>query len=59
MRKSPIFEEIDRIAEMRKYYNKCLAKDINVSRYLEDNSNNFFFKITHSQLDLVKILCFI
>ena len=28
MRKSPRFEEIDRIAEMRKHCSKCLAKDI-------------------------------
>ena len=28
MMKSPKFEEMDRIAEMRKHYSKCLAKDI-------------------------------
>ena len=28
MRKSPRFEEMDRIDEMRKYCNKCLARDI-------------------------------
>ena len=28
MRKSPRFEEMDRIAEMRKHRSKCLAKDI-------------------------------
>ena len=41
MRKSPRFEEMDRIAKMRKHCSKCLAKDIKHGSYLGGNPSNF------------------
>ena len=41
MRKTPRFEEVDRIAEMRKHYSKCLARDIKHEQLLERQPKQF------------------
>ena len=43
MRKSPRFEEMDRIAEMRKHCRKCLARDIKHEQLLRRQPRQFFF----------------
>ena len=42
MRKSPRFEEIDRIAEMRTHYSKRLSKDIKHEQLLERQPKTIF-----------------
>ena len=43
MKKSLTFEEMNKIAEMRKHYNKCLARDIKQEQLLERQPKHFFF----------------
>ena len=42
MRKSPRFKEMDIIAEMRKYYRKCLARDIKHEQLLGRQPKQIF-----------------
>ena len=56
MRKSPRFEEIDRIAEMRTHYSKCLAKDIKHEQLLERQPKQFLIFIVN--LILLKFCVF-
>ena len=56
MRKIPIFEEIDRIAEMRKHYIKCLAKDIKHEQLLGRKPKQFLIFIVN--LILLKFCVF-
>ena len=41
MKKSPRFEEIGRIAELRKHYSKYLARDIKHEQLLRRQPNQF------------------
>ena len=42
MRKSPRFEEMDIISEMRKHCSKCLTRDIKHEQLLGKQPNFFF-----------------
>ena len=41
MRKTPRFEEVDRIAKMRKHFRKCLARDIKQEQLLGRQPKQF------------------
>ena len=56
MRKSPRFEDMDRIAEMRTHYNKCLAKDIKHEQLLGRQPKQFLIFIVN--LILLKFCVF-
>ena len=56
MRKSPRFEEINRIAEMRKHCRKCLVKDIKHDQLLGRQPKQFSIFIVN--LILLKFCVF-